>query len=441
MQLSSLVGHTQELLGIVLTSKKPADNLIDIYFRSHRYLGSHDRRFIAETIYGILRHFRRCDFIIDAMLLNGKNSLLEEDCTLLLIITYLINLSNQKGLTSSVVSTHIKSNYLKDNLSHILTRLEQSFELACESNIQSIGLKYSFPDWIVERLIEQYGENEAEQICESLNGHPPLTLRINTLKTDLAQCRSELLKNGIDIESTSYSPFGLHLKKRINIFSLSEFRKGWFEVQDEGSQLIPLLIDPKPTDKVLDVCSGAGGKALEFSSIMKNRGEVYATDINEFRLEELRKRMRRSGAQNIRINHIQSVQELEAKFKSYFDVVVVDAPCSGLGTIRRNPGMKWTVTEQTIRELSEKQKTILNEASILVKDGGRLVYATCTILKEENEEVVECFLQTHQEFQITKPSEQINRLNINSASTQKYIKMLPHVLGTDGFFFAVMEKR
>ena len=196
------------------------------------------------------------------------------------------------------------------------------------------------------------------------------------------------------------------------MFSLPAFRAGWFEVQDEGSQLLPFLIDPKPNAKVLDVCAGAGGKTLEFAALMKNRGEIYAADINSFRLEELRKRTKRAGVQNVRIQEIQAIEDLAEQYSNFFDIVFVDAPCSGLGTIRRNPGMKWMVTEQTVIEVSEKQRSILHSSALLVKPGGRLVYATCTLLRQENENVVENLLVQHPEF--TFESRQ-RRLSTSSA--------------------------
>ena len=247
-------------------------------------------------------------------------------------------------------------------------------------------------------------------------------------------------KQGIKTTKTSWSPFGLNLAKRINVFSLPVFHDGWFEVQDEGSQLLPLLIDPKPNVKLLDVCAGAGGKTIEFAALMKNRGEIFATDINSYRLEELRRRTKRAGAQNVRILEIQTIEDLVEQYTNFFDIVFVDAPCSGLGTIRRNPGMKWMVTEQTVNEVSEKQKSILNSSAQFVKSEGRLVYATCTLLSQENEEVVEDFMQRHPEFKLIDTNGLLNTGRTGSASTDSFFKLLPHIHGTDGFFCAVLEK-
>jgi 16S rRNA (cytosine967-C5)-methyltransferase len=211
-------------------------------------------------------------------------------------------------------------------------------------------------------------------------------------------------------------------------------------VQDEGSQLLPLLIDPKPNTRLLDACAGAGGKTLGFAAIMKNRGEIYATDTNGYRLRELKRRMRRAGAFNIRPMEVAGLGDLAQKYDSYFDIVFVDAPCSGLGTIRRNPGMKWTVTEETVDEVSEKQLAILRECAPLVKPGGRLIYATCTLLRQENEDVIDKFMGEFQNFSPVSPEAMLEKLGVKRAVAERSVKLLPHVHGTDGFFCAFLER-
>jgi 16S rRNA (cytosine967-C5)-methyltransferase len=211
-------------------------------------------------------------------------------------------------------------------------------------------------------------------------------------------------------------------------------------VQDEGSQLLPMLIDPKPTAKLLDACAGAGGKSLGFAALMKNRGEIFATDTNGYRIKELKKRSRRAGAFNIRPVEVDALADLTEKYSGYFDVVFVDAPCSGLGTIRRNPGLKWTVTEETVAEIAEKQSSILRQCVPLVKPGGRLVYATCTLIRRENEDIVDRFIEENPTFQLVKPELLLGKLGIDSKASENYVKLFPHIHGTDGFFCAIMEK-
>ena len=442
MHISSLLGHTQELLSVIFKSNRPADSLIDTYFRARKYLGSHDRRFIAETTYGTLRHLRKCEYYLTAALAGVNDNLQNDDKTILLILAYLSFKGKTQEITPEILLTRITGTQTRENVALLLKNLVKPITISVESVIQRMGIVHSFPDWMVERFIQQYGESEAEKICSSLNEQAPLTMRVNTLKTTVEQCQEELRKQGVETTRTSLSPVGLNITKRINVFSLPVFRDGWFEVQDEGSQLLPIFIDPKPNAKVLDVCAGAGGKTLELAALMKNRGEIFATDINGFRLEELRKRTKRAGVQNVRVQGIEAIEDLVDRYKDFFDIVFVDAPCSGLGTIRRNPGMKWMVTEQTVNEVSEKQKTILHSSVPLVKPEGRLVYATCTLLRQENEEVIEEFLMLHPEFTIVKLNADIPLVqSMGQTSTDSFFKLFPHIHKTDGFFCAVLKKQ
>jgi 16S rRNA (cytosine967-C5)-methyltransferase len=440
MQLTSLVGHTQELLGIVLQSKKPADSLIDTFFRSHKYLGSHDRKFIAETTYGTLRHLRKCEYYLAPLINNIDIELLEEDRILLLVLAYLSLAGKIKDLTSDLVASKLKTVRLREKITEFLSNPTASMLVKADSVIERIGIEQSFPDWMVLKFVEYYGESEAEKICKSLNEQAPVTLRVNTLKSTVEQCQEKLQEQGIESIRTPHSPIGLNLLKRTNVFSLSAFKEGYFEVQDEGSQLLPLIIDPKPNVKLLDACAGAGGKTLAFAALMKNRGEIYATDIQSFRLDELRKRTKRAGAQNVRVQEIRGLEDLAERYTGFFDIVFVDAPCSGLGTIRRNPGMKWLVNEQTVHEVAEKQSAILQSSAPLLKTAGTLVYATCTLLRQENEDIIERFLLSQPEFQIRDMTQAAHQWNIADAAAGKYVKLLPHVHGTDGFFCAVLER-
>ncbi len=414
---------------------------MDVFFRSHKYLGSHDRRFIAETTYGTLRHLRRCELILVSALVGFEEVLFDADRTLLLIIAYLSFQGKMQGGHLESVSAKLKSMQLKEQMSQLIPNLSRTVAVPMNSIVQRIGTEYSFPDWMVQRFVEQYGEDETQNICSSLNEQAPLSLRVNTLKASVEQCQESLRREGVETLKTSLSPFGLNIVRRMNVFSLQAFQDGWFEVQDEGSQLLPLFIDPKPNAKVLDACAGAGGKTLEFAALMKNRGEIFATDVNGFRLEELRKRAKRAGAQNIRVQEIQSIEDLANRYNAFFDIVFIDAPCSGLGTIRRNPGMKWIVTEQTVHEVSEKQKAILHSSATLVKPGGKLVYATCTMLKQENEDVVEKFLIQHPEFIVANSNRIKDKWCVEATAESSFLKLLPHINGTDGFFCAVLEKQ
>ena len=441
MKLSSLLGHTREVFQLVRDSGRPADNLIDSYFRTHKYLGSHDRRFVAETTYGTLRHLRKCEAILLQALGAQADGMLPEDGFLLLAVTYLVAIDRRTPLTVTDVSETVKSGRLRPHLNSILHAIPQVSLPDPGDPVERIGLQYSFPDWIVRRFLDQYGESETEQICESLNGQAPLTLRVNTLKTTVEECQKALAEESIQTQPTRLSPFGLLVSKRMNVFQLRAFRNGFFEVQDEGSQLLPYLLDPKPTAKVLDACAGAGGKTLELSALMKNRGEIVAADVHSTRLEELRRRMRRAGVSNVRIRRVDDVAELADHHSDYFDLVLIDAPCSGIGTLRRNPGMKWVVSEETVHEVAQKQLHILEVTADLVKPGGIVAYATCTLFREENEDIVERFLSTHPEFAPERPPLDESKPDFTPFAAEKHTKLFPHRDGTDGFFIAVIRRR
>lgn len=210
-------------------------------------------------------------------------------------------------------------------------------------------------------------------------------------------------------------------------------------MQDEGSQLLAMLVDPKPKSKVIDACAGAGGKALAMASLMNNRGEIFALDINSFRLDELHKRIKRSGVDSIRIKKILENESIP-EFVDAADYVLVDAPCTGTGTIRRNPGMKWSVSEQMVKELHAKQISILTLNSQYVKPNGRLVYATCSLIRDENERVVEKFLTEHTNYELVSPASILDRYGLARLTNKKYFQLLPHHYNTDGFFAAVMKR-
>lgn len=440
MKLSSLLGHAQELLQLIRTSDKPADSLIDSFFRSHKYLGSHDRRFIAETVYGTLRHLRRCDAVLQRVMKSEEMDLLPQDGLLMILVVYLLIIERRLALSSADLAPLVKSSRMKSRLDDLLVRIAEVSEIDAKEPAEKIGIQYSFPSWMVQRFLSEYGEEETERICGGLNQQAPLTLRVNTLKTSVQECQLVLEREGVATVRTKLSPVGLEVGKRINVFRLQSFQAGLFEVQDEGSQLLPLIVDPKPTAKLLDACAGAGGKTLQFSALMKNRGEIVAADVNRVRLDQLRKRARRAGVSNVRVSEIQNLADLDKQYRAYFDIVFIDAPCSGLGTIRRNPGMKWMVTEETISELSGKQLQIVSASSSLVKHGGILVYATCTLLREENEGVVEKFLRQHAEFDLVDPGEYSADRQAQQFASSGYIRLMPHRHGTDGFFCAVLKR-
>jgi 16S rRNA (cytosine967-C5)-methyltransferase len=423
MRPSSLAGHAVELIEILQNDPRPADHLIDTFFRRRRYLGSHDRRELAESVYGILRHLRLLQFYIAKAKPDSINH------PAWLYAAYKLHLEK---ISPEALQTHALS------LSSAQLRSLAASDHA-GSGPQDLGLRTSFPNWLVEKLQEQIGESETEKLLEAMNQPPPLTIRVNTLKTTRENCLHELRKRGHQGAPTPLSPDGIHLKKRVNLFSLDLFRDGWFELQDEGSQIISLLVDPKPNWRVADVCAGGGGKTLHLAALMKNRGEIWAFDVAPQRLENLRKRSRRCGIHNVRCRLLQP-DEIPANLLGQMDAILIDAPCSGAGVLRRNPDAKWKITPEMVREMAAKQKQIIKHYAPLLKPGGRLVYATCSLLAEENEDVVQSFLALHSEFRWGHAAAILQRYQLAPLADGGVFHLFPQRQGTDGFFAAVLER-
>jgi 16S rRNA (cytosine967-C5)-methyltransferase len=440
MQFSSLIGHTREVLGIIQHSDKPADSLLDTFFRSRRYLGSHDRKFIAETTYGVLRHRLRCELLLEEAVEAVPDAVQPDDRLLWTVFTYLLSVDNQSDRSSAVLDLVAKGGQHQGQVAAVIERIRQDTLADPGNPVEKIAREYSYQRWMVEQLFEEYGPEETEALCRSLNEPAPLTLRANTLKATVEECQSRLKSEGIETTRARLAASGLIAAKRTNLFKLPSFHDGLFEVQDEGSQLVPVLIDPKPTDKVLDACAGAGGKTLQLAALMKNRGEIVATDISAFRLRELRKRANRAGAFNIRVKSPEELGEQFDSLRGSFDIVFADVPCSGSGTIRRNPGMKWTVSQKDLGELSAKQLEILQSNAPFVKPGGMLVYATCTLFRQENEDVINRFLSGTKEFKPMNPERFGQKTGIPDCVRNGHFVISPHVHGTDGFFCAVLER-
>jgi 16S rRNA (cytosine967-C5)-methyltransferase len=300
----------------------------------------------------------------------------------------------------------------------------------------------SLPDFLAVRFREAFGP-DAERAAEAMNERAPLTARVNGLKGDRERLRALLEKEGVSSQPTPLSPLGLILDTRTNAFSLEAFRDGAFELQDEGSQLLGMLVDAPPT-KVVDACAGAGGKTLQLAVQMKNRGDLYALDVEEGRMEDLRKRTRRAGVHNVRTQLIPADgPEVDAALASLVgkaDRVLVDAPCSGTGTLRRKPDARYRLTPEMLVEHVARQKRLLERFSRLVKPGGRLIYGTCSVLPEENEAVVEDFLSRHPDYTVRPVAEELGAELGAKVSRGPYLRLAPHLHGTDGFFGAILVR-
>ena len=422
---ANLIRQAAMMLTNILDFNSPADVKLSDFFRNNRDLGTKDRAFVAESVYGVLRRLRYLSTVT-------ANEEKDPDDSRKLILAWLLRMQGKSIRELEPVLSEQQIEWAHT----IKAKSTENLPLAVQADVR---------DWLWDKLVAQYGEKEALTICRSMFEQASLDLRVNTIKANredtLKKMLAENINNEDKIELTPHSPIGIRMPGRMNISKHVLFTAGNIEVQDEGSQLLAYLVAPKRGQMVADFCAGAGGKTLAIGALMKNTGRLYAFDISERRLQSLGKRLKRSGLSNLHAQQISSENDPKLKrLNGKFDRVLVDAPCSGFGTLRRNPDLKWRFIEQDIAELNVKQTNILARAAKLTKAGGRLIYATCSLLQDENENIAEAFLKTNPEFSLVPANEVLAQQKIN-VDTGKYLKLLPHLHGTDGFFAAVFEKK
>jgi 16S rRNA (cytosine967-C5)-methyltransferase len=422
MHPKALLDACAELVKLTLKFDHPADAIVSRYFRDHRSLGPRERATLAETVYTVLRR----KLLFDHLAPSG---------------------SGPKERRLAILGFHGPRDFLKS----ALTEQEKQWLDACDAVKPSDLMerhRHNLPDWLVQPLKEQLGDG-FWPLAESLNEPAPLDLRVNTLTDKREDVRKELKLAGIDAQPTPYSPWGLRVQDKPAINKLDTFARGAIEVQDEGSQLLALLLDAKRGEMVVDFCAGAGGKTLAIGAGMRNTGRLYAFDTSAHRLDALKPRLARSKLSNVHPAAIAHERDERIKrLAGKIDRVIVDAPCSGLGTLRRNPDLKWRQSPEAVEEMTAKQAAILQSAARLLKTGGRLVYATCSILPQENEAIAQAFGAVHPEFKPLAVGEVLGQLKVAGAASlcsggesgQQYLRLWPHRHGTDGFFAAAWER-
>ena len=416
---SALFDHTVALLSELLRTTFPADSTVSRYFRQHRELGHADRGFIAEAVYAILRRKRSLSARCGDDLTSRH-----------LLLAWLGCLQGLNRRELDPVLSESEGKWLAQAKA---VRLEDL----------PAAVRLDLPDWLHETLSAQYAGDELNALAASMVQSAPLDLRVNPLKAQREDVLARFAAEGIAAEACRYSPLGIRLAGKPSLARHPLFLDGSVEVQDEGSQLLGFLVQPKRGEMVADFCAGAGGKTLLLGALMRSQGRLYAFDVVEKRLAKLKPRLSRTGLSNVHPARIESENDIKIKrLAGKLDRVLVDAPCSGLGTLRRNPDLKWRQSPESVAELTAKQAAILKSAAALVRSGGRLVYATCSLLKEENEAIVSAFLAAHPEFVAVPAGEVLQKQGIEiDAEASGWLQLLPHRHGTDGFFAAVMERR
>ncbi len=422
MHPKALLDACAELVRLTLKFDHPADAIVARFFRDNRGLGPRERATMAETVYTVLRKKQ----LFDHLAPSG---------------------SGPKERRLAILGFYGPGDFLRSALTDQETRWIDDCEKVDPADLMERH-RHNLPEWLVQPLKDQLGDG-FWPLVESLNKGAGLDLRVNDFKAKRADIQKELAKFGIKAVPTPYSPWGLRISGRPALNKMEAFTRGDFEVQDEGSQLLAMLVDAKRSEMVVDFCAGAGGKTLALGAAMRSTGRLYAFDTSAHRLDSFKPRQARSGLSNVHPAAIAHERDERVKrLSGKIDRVLVDAPCSGLGTLRRNPDLKWRQTMQTVEEMAVKQTSILQSASRLLKSGGRLVYATCSVLPQENEAIAEAFSLANPDFTPLPVGEVLTGLKVTDAATlcsggedgQLYLRLWPHKHQTDGFFAAVWQK-
>jgi len=418
MHPKALLDACAELVRLTLQFNHPADAVVSRFFRDHRNLGPRERATLSETVFQVLRK----KLLFEHMARSGSGAKERR--------LAILGFAGPRDFVKSV---------LNDN--------EKSWLDMCDSigpaDLMSQHI-HNLPDWLAQPLKVQLGD-EFKALAESLQQPGTLDLRVNDLNEKRAEVLKELNAAGIVCETTPYSPWGVRIQGKPSLAKVKAFERGAVEVQDEGSQLLALLLDAHRGEMVVDFCAGAGGKTLAIGAAMRNTGRLYALDTSGHRLDALKPRLARSQLSNVHPAAIAHERDDRVKrLAGKIDRVLVDAPCTGLGTLRRNPDLKWRQKPEGIAEVATTQTAILESASRLLKSGGRLVYATCSLLPQENEDIANAFTQAHSDFVALPVMEELTRLKIAQADrlcSGNYLRLWPHRHGTDGFFAAIWVRK
>ncbi|MBV8508292.1 MAG: RsmB/NOP family class I SAM-dependent RNA methyltransferase [Alphaproteobacteria bacterium] len=422
-----------DILSAVDTEHRPADDVAAEYFRRRRYIGSKDRAQIAGHVYAVLRHRAALDWWI------AKYGICTEPRARILASLVLVEAWRPDAVLACCDGdrfrparlTHTEQRFIRGLATRTLRHPEMSRAVAND-----------LPDWLEPCLDRVFGRG-LEREMAALNEPAPTDLRVNLLKADREEARRALAAAGVVAKPTPLSPIGLRLRERVPLGKLTAFEQGLVEVQDESSQLAALLADAGPGMRVVDFCAGAGGKTLALAAGMANRGKLVACEVSQRRLDRAARRLRRAGVDNVERRALTGERDKWVKrHAGSFDRVFVDVPCLGTGTWRRNPDAKWRMTPEDLAELTERQQQILRSAGRLVRPGGRLIYATCSLLREEDEAQAEAFLAAEPDFALL-PVARAWSETIGGASPggEQYLRLTPATHGTDGFFVAIFERQ
>jgi 16S rRNA (cytosine967-C5)-methyltransferase len=429
-----------ELLAEMQGASSPADRVSAAFFRARRYMGGQDRRDVVDRAYRILRRRAALDWWLERSHPEDKfEAPLDRQRARVIASLALVDHWDFDRISGSFDGGQYRPTTLDAHERRLLKALSGKTILHGD---QPLPVRYEIPDWLEAEFRAVFGERlEAE--LTALMGEAATDLRANTIKATREEAIAALAREGVEGKPTPLSPIGIRVAGRPPLASLNCFKEGMVEVQDEGSQLIALLTDARPSQRVIDFCAGAGGKTLALAASMANKGKLVASDVLKGRVERAATRLNRAGVHNVERRGLESERDPWVKrHAGMFDRVLVDAPCSGTGTWRRNPDAKWRLAPTDIEELVELQRRILTSAARLVKPGGRLVYATCSLLPRENQQQVDWFLAQNEEYSLLPMTEVWQSvIGTSPPGPGPYLSLTPVSHGTDGFFLAVLARR
>jgi 16S rRNA (cytosine967-C5)-methyltransferase len=419
-----------EILDDVAARRRPANDVLKDWGLSHRFAGSGDRAGISALVHDALRRKASASFIMGA----------ETSRAMLLGTLHL-----SRGLDVNAISALCDGGrFAPEPLSDAERASLTSGDLAAAP----AWVAGDYPEWLDGQFFEAFGEGRAEEL-QALASRAPVDIRVNTLKSDVDTVAAQLAH--MHASAAGYSPVGMRILplddgRAVSVQSEPAFQKGFYEIQDEGSQLVTMLAAPDPGMQVIDLCAGGGGKTLALAALMDNRGQIFATDSDKRRLAPIFDRMTRAGVRNVQVRSPKGKEDepLEG-LEGHIDLVLVDAPCTGTGTWRRNPDAKWRVRPNALEDRIKEQAEVLDRAARYVKPGGRIAYITCSLLPRENDGAVQGFLDRHSGFEIISPNDVADHAGLSSlagftSAEGMGLQLTPKRTGTDGFYIAVLHK-
>ncbi|MFH0811530.1 MAG: 16S rRNA (cytosine(967)-C(5))-methyltransferase RsmB [Pseudomonadota bacterium] len=434
-----------EILNKVEKEGGHADEVIGNSFKAEPELSYQEKAFITELVYGVLRWKYTIDWVLKQFSTSPNRRISRHIRNLLRIgiyqVLYLTHIPIPVLVNATVnLAKELTNEKIASLVNGLLRTVERkreairfpSFE---ENPAQAIAIRYSHPVWLVEKWLHQLGAEETISLCKVNNTPPPFTIRTNILKVTREKLREYLTKEGLVCEATEHSPDGIIISHPADVTRLASFQKGWFFVQDEAAQLISYLVNPRSGEAILDLCAAPGGKTTHLAQLMNNQGQIVAVDVRFDRFLLLKENQSRLGITVIKPVLADATQWFPLQDHKKFDKVLLDAPCSGLGVLRRHPEGKWSKSWLMVNRLKKTQLTMIQNASHYVTLGGVMVYSTCALNAEENEQIVEQFLlQTGNEFQIENPLPYLPSQDVPFINSRGYFQTFPHRDSMDGFF-------